>query len=511
MASGIVGGHQQGIFVIPVNGTSPVDADEVRVNDNSVAAQHNAHDSDPTIHVQSGTTAARPVAGTTGRLWYTTDTGHLYYDNGTAWVELKITADEVDGGTIDDAVLPVIPTAKLPVVPITKGGTGTATVPANGQVLIGNGTDYTLATLAAGSNIVITNTAGGITIAAVLSGGAINGSGTVGRLARWTASTVQADSIIRDDGTNVGIGGATVAGYKAAVYGKQVVYGDLALSGDLLVTGAFAQFNAIGYNMPTAQGASESVLQNNGSGVLSWVVPTEPIDAQTFNSSGTWTKPSKGAVAFIEVWGAGGSGAATSSPNTAGGGAGGAYVSRLVPLSSLGSTESVTVGAGGASRTTIANGFSGGNSSFGAWATAYGGSGGANSPTTDAGVTPGSPLRAALGAGSPQLATGTITASSMAGNMDYFDRVLAGGWGAITVDISTLRNSVWGGGGGQAFSGGTAISVAGTSVYAGNGGSYASPASGAGTAPAGGGAGGDTASSGSSGAGGTGRVKITVW
>lgn len=56
-----------------------------------------------------------------------------------------------------------------------NGGTGLTASPANGQLLIGNGTGYTLATITAGSNITITNSAGGITIAATGGGG----SGTV--------------------------------------------------------------------------------------------------------------------------------------------------------------------------------------------------------------------------------------------------------------------------------------------------------------------------------------------
>lgn len=46
------------------------------------------------------------------------------------------------------------------------GGTGLTAAPSNGQLAIGNGTGYTLATLTAGSNITITNSAGGISIAA---------------------------------------------------------------------------------------------------------------------------------------------------------------------------------------------------------------------------------------------------------------------------------------------------------------------------------------------------------
>ena len=63
-------------------------------------------------------------------------------------------------------------TATVPVgdisgtLPVAKGGTNVATVPTNGQLLIGNGTGYTLASLTAGSNITITPGAGTISIAA---------------------------------------------------------------------------------------------------------------------------------------------------------------------------------------------------------------------------------------------------------------------------------------------------------------------------------------------------------
>ena len=56
-------------------------------------------------------------------------------------------------------------------LPVANGGTGLATTPVNGALLIGNGTGYTSATLTAGTNVTITNSAGGITIAATGGGG----------------------------------------------------------------------------------------------------------------------------------------------------------------------------------------------------------------------------------------------------------------------------------------------------------------------------------------------------
>lgn len=55
-------------------------------------------------------------------------------------------------------------TALSGAITIANGGTGLGDTPTDGQLLIGNGTDYTLATLTAGAGISITNTAGGITI-----------------------------------------------------------------------------------------------------------------------------------------------------------------------------------------------------------------------------------------------------------------------------------------------------------------------------------------------------------
>jgi hypothetical protein len=47
---------------------------------------------------------------------------------------------------------------------VPQGGTGLTTVPSNGRLLIGNGTNYTLANLTAGAGLSITNGAGSITI-----------------------------------------------------------------------------------------------------------------------------------------------------------------------------------------------------------------------------------------------------------------------------------------------------------------------------------------------------------
>lgn len=51
-------------------------------------------------------------------------------------------------------------------LPVANGGTNVSSTPSNGQLLIGDGTGYTLANLTAGTGVTITNAAGGITISA---------------------------------------------------------------------------------------------------------------------------------------------------------------------------------------------------------------------------------------------------------------------------------------------------------------------------------------------------------
>jgi hypothetical protein len=66
----------------------------------------------------------------------------------------------------------------LGITPVINGGTGVGTIPTNGQLLIGNGTGYTLRTLTAGTGITINNGAGAISI---VNNGvtSVSGTGTV--------------------------------------------------------------------------------------------------------------------------------------------------------------------------------------------------------------------------------------------------------------------------------------------------------------------------------------------
>jgi hypothetical protein len=86
-----------------------------------------------------------------------------------------------------------------PVV-VSNGGTGLTTTPTNGQLLIGNGTNYTLSTLTAGSGVSITNSAGSITLSATGLGGTVTAVTATGPLAS-SGGTSPTISIANSTGT----------------------------------------------------------------------------------------------------------------------------------------------------------------------------------------------------------------------------------------------------------------------------------------------------------------------
>lgn len=70
-------------------------------------------------------------------------------------------------------------------VPVGAGGTGVTTTPANGQLLIGNGSGYNVAGLTAGGGISVTNGSGSITIA---SSGELYGAAPVTATSNYTVA-----------------------------------------------------------------------------------------------------------------------------------------------------------------------------------------------------------------------------------------------------------------------------------------------------------------------------------
>lgn len=172
---GTVAGHALSTFTTPVNATSPIDANEVRGNDNSIGTNFNAHDADATIHLQNGAVASRPAAATAGAgaTWLATDTDAVYvwYTDGSSWIEIDYLRNT--GGTVSGAVT------------ITSASATALAVGPNGTTNPVFEVDASTASAAAGLKVTGAVAAGTVAVAVISSGAAANlsldakGTGTI--------------------------------------------------------------------------------------------------------------------------------------------------------------------------------------------------------------------------------------------------------------------------------------------------------------------------------------------
>ena len=178
--------HSIASFTSPTNGTSPIDANTVRGNDNTIRSSYNDHDADPGIHVQSSALASRPAAGDAGRKWLTTDTGaiKMYFDTGSVWSEISYLP--LAGGTVSGNVSITGTLGVTSLITATGGVSGNLTGNVTGNVTGNAGTATALATARTingtsfdgTANITITaNTTNALTAGTYLtSTGTFNGS-----------------------------------------------------------------------------------------------------------------------------------------------------------------------------------------------------------------------------------------------------------------------------------------------------------------------------------------------
>lgn len=358
---------------------------------------------------------------------------------------------------------------------------------------------------------------------------------------------------------------------------SDIAVGNALLSGGV---GAMPSYGKIGLTthvsgvLPLANGGTGSNLADpnddrimfwdDSAGVVTWlslgaglaitgtVLNGVGTDTQDFASSGTWNKPSGASTVIVEMWGAGGGGASGSLVNGGsmcggGGGGGGARYFGIFKATDLAASVSVTIGAGGtggAGQTTLNTagiaGTAGGNTTFGSYATAYGGGPGRCSNTSSAqGGVGGSTLGQGLAnpsnfssydnrdGGWPGNTVSAYVPTALSGTMGIGD---GGGGGGGSASSALLRDGggaakggAGGGGGGGNSSGSLIAAGAGGSgtqyqggssntgipLEGGNGGAAsnsisATAGSVGGKAAGGGGGGALNASSGTSGAGGAG-------
>ena len=214
---------------------------------------------------------------------------------------------------------------------------------------------------------------------------------------------------------------------------------------------------------------------------------------KTFTASGSFVKPPGYSVFESLVWSGGNSGQKEGGFGDALGGGGGGCFPARIPASSLSTTTAITVGAGGAARTTANTGALGGDSSIGSLLTVKQSASytrGGAVMVGDAAAVSSNPI------GAPDF--GYISnASSTSGAL----------WGGGCSGASQpSTGSIYGGGAGGSFSSGS-LRTPGASSFGGAGGAAGDAVSGTdGTAPGGGGGG--TRTGPQSGAGARGEVRI---
>jgi hypothetical protein len=161
----------------------------------------------------------------------------------------------------------------LGITPVINGGTGLGTIPTNGQLLIGNGTGYTLNTLTAGAGITVTNGAGTITVAS--SGLLSFSAGTTGFTpsSPTTGAVVLAGTLVIANGgtgattaaaarANLGAGTVTSVGGTGTVNGITLT-GTVTTAGNLTLGGALSGVSL------TTQVSGILPIANGGTGTTS--------------------------------------------------------------------------------------------------------------------------------------------------------------------------------------------------------------------------------------------------
>ena len=154
------------------------------------------------------------------------------------------------------------------IIPVDSGGTGLGTIPTNGQLLIGNGTGYTLNTLGYGAGISVTNGLGTITVAntGVLSniaGTGISVSSATGNV------TIANTGVLSFSAGTTGLTPATATTGAVTLAGTLVIANGGTNSTSTPTAGAVPYGTGTAYAF-TAAGTAGQVLTSAGAGVPIW-------------------------------------------------------------------------------------------------------------------------------------------------------------------------------------------------------------------------------------------------
>ncbi len=354
---------------------------------------------------------------------------------------------------------------------VSNGGTGWASVVA-GTILYGNGTSA-LATTTAGTagqvlallNGIPTWTAtttfsGGLTYAdgAVTNSGVTSITGTTNQISASGATgavTLSLPALLAiTNASSTAISGLDyiTVGRTATTTIQGGTTGTSTLQGFLNVVGtnSTSTFSGgIAANRMQLTGLTNCTkaleTDANGTVVCGSDTGVDAVTVEVFTLNDTWTKADYPGLSFTQIIvtaGGGAGGAADCSDTTTcedaagGGGSGGTSIS-ILPAESMGSTETVTVGNGGATTSVAGTGAAGNNSSFGSLVVALAGQGGLGDSSVDTNATEG------LAGGSGGATSTAVGQLRLAGGNGGAANALSGGEGTG----GNGGASYWGGGG----------------------------------------------------------------
>ncbi|MDE1970950.1 MAG: hypothetical protein KGI50_05240 [Patescibacteria group bacterium] len=168
-----------------------------------------------------------------------------------------------------------------------------------------------------------------------------------------------------------GVAGSSIGGF--------LLSGNTSGTVSILPQAAAGTYN---FNLPITAGTAGQLLTSKGgsSSAMTWT--SFSLNIQVFTSSGTYTPTSGMIYCLIEALGGGGGGGGGASTDSTqvsvgGGGSTGTYAKALYTSSTIGASQSVTIGSGGtAGANTGGNGGSGGTTSVGSLVSCPGGGGG---------------------------------------------------------------------------------------------------------------------------------------
>jgi hypothetical protein len=199
-----------------------------------------------------------------------------------------------DGTDVGEQISFLSSLTLLTALPVASGGTGSTATPANGQLLIGNGTGFSLATITQGSGITVTNSAGGITIASTVTPGtgtvtsvAVSG-GTTGLTT--TGGPITSSGTITLTGTlaaaNGGTGATTLTGLTIpqAVLAQPVITQNvqvISTNTTAVASRIYVLTASLTLTLPASPSAGNTVTVSNMSGAITAVIGrnSQPIMA----------------------------------------------------------------------------------------------------------------------------------------------------------------------------------------------------------------------------------------